>query len=236
MSDGYFRLHRSVMSHHLFASGRLSEREAWIWLIAEASYRDHKVRWRNQMIDIKRGQVPTSYRKMADAWGWGVNRVVNFLKLLKNEKMLDTATDTGFVVITICNYEKYQSSLTNSDTQSDTQSNTVTDTAADTNRIKGKERKRKNPPIVPPPGGVDGSIWSAYLDHRRQMRKPLTESAAKLLTKKLEGFAHAGHDPNDILNESIINGWQGIFAPKPASGNPETVRRNRRDLPPGMGW
>lgn len=232
MSDGYFRLHRSVMNHYLFGSGRLSEREAWIWLIAEASYRDHKVRWRNQMIDIKRGQVPTSYRKMADSWGWSVNRVVNFLKLLKNEKMVDTATDTGFLVITVCNYEKYQSSLTNSDTQSDTQSNTLTDTATDTNRIKGKERKEKEEKTekgtaFAAPDWLSPEIWQGFVDHRQRIRKPMTDRAKRLIVTELEGLRRAGHDPNECLDRSIAAGWAGVFPPKPdgAAGRPAETHR-----------
>jgi hypothetical protein len=59
---------------------------------------------------------------------------------------------------------------------------------------------------------VFGEVWDDFVDHRKQMKKPLTELAAK---KQLQILSEM--DPQDAvtaMNNSIANGWQGIFEPK----------------------
>lgn len=108
MSEGYILLHRGVFTHPLFKSEPYTEVQAWLWLISQACYAPHRVRYKSQMIELKRGEVPTSYRKLQEQFKWGASKVASFLKLLKNEQMIGTQTGTGFLIITICNYSEYQ--------------------------------------------------------------------------------------------------------------------------------
>lgn len=51
-----------------------------------------------------------------------------------------------------------------------------------------------------------------FLEFRRQIKKPMKQASAKAFQKKLEKLS--GGNINiacDILEESIANGWQGIF-------------------------
>ena len=105
---GYVAISRSLWSDPDFDDGPMSQREAWIWLIAEAAWKPHKVRRNNAIIELQRGQVAHSIRFIAEAWGWHRARVERFLKALKNRDMIETATETSVSVITICNYDKYQ--------------------------------------------------------------------------------------------------------------------------------
>ena len=51
----------------------------------------------------------------------------------------------------------------------------------------------------------------AYIAHRKAKRAKLTERAAQLIAKKL-----AGHpDPDSVIENSIMNGWTGVFPDKP---------------------
>jgi phage replication O-like protein O len=53
--------------------------------------------------------------------------------------------------------------------------------------------------------------FEAYKKMRRTIRKPLTSEAELLVFKKLERLQAQGYNPIDILNQSILNSWQGIF-------------------------
>lgn len=140
-------MHRRIFSHYIFGDERFSKREAWVWLLCAASHHPNKMVHKNEIISVKRGQVPTSYRKLAEKWGWSANTVSACLRLWKNDGMIDTNTDTGFLIITICKYDEYQIELkstdthidTNTDTSGDTFTDTLTDTSTDTNIIKGNE-------------------------------------------------------------------------------------------------
>lgn len=61
------------------------------------------------------------------------------------------------------------------------------------------------------PHWLNEEIWSEYLGHREDMRKPLTDRAQRMTLRKLEGMAAKGLDPNEALMNSIMNGWQGVF-------------------------
>ncbi len=142
-NDGYYLMARGWQDHYLFKGQKFSERDAWCYLIEQASFIPHKTRWGNKIISVDRGVVPTSYRNLSDAWKWSVNRVRRFLNILQDDGMIFVKSDTGLTLISICNYNQYQGTLRNSDTQADTVTNTPADTQADTNRIKGKIKEKK---------------------------------------------------------------------------------------------
>lgn len=53
-------------------------------------------------------------------------------------------------------------------------------------------------------------IADAYIDHRKAKRAKLTERAAELIVKKIKDHP----DPNAVVEESIANGWTGVFPEK----------------------
>ena len=50
-------------------------------------------------------------------------------------------------------------------------------------------------------------VWQDWINFRKEIRKPLTETTCKQLAKKLAGCS----DADAVLCNSIANGWQGIF-------------------------
>jgi hypothetical protein len=66
------------------------------------------------------------------------------------------------------------------------------------------------------PEWLDPEVWDAFRKHRAAMPKKyhLTANAEKLAFAQLGKWAAMGHDPNEIVRTSIMNGWAGIFKPK----------------------
>jgi hypothetical protein len=50
-----------------------------------------------------------------------------------------------------------------------------------------------------------------FEEYRKKIRRPLTEHAIELILKKLGQLRAQGHDPVEVLEQSIMNGYQGIF-------------------------
>jgi hypothetical protein len=50
-------------------------------------------------------------------------------------------------------------------------------------------------------------VASDFFDHRKSLRKPLTEKAAQLIVSRLSDCPC----PDEVANLSIMNGWQGVF-------------------------
>lgn len=60
--------------------------------------------------------------------------------------------------------------------------------------------------------------WSAFVRHRKDMKKPISTVGGKALLHKLS--RHDAELAADALDESLANGWQGVF--------PEKVERSER--------
>lgn len=60
----------------------------------------------------------------------------------------------------------------------------------------------------------DDSLKSAiyeFIKMRKMIKKPLTDKALKLMLSKLDKMATSNGEKIAILNQSIMNSWQGIF-------------------------
>jgi hypothetical protein len=69
------------------------------------------------------------------------------------------------------------------------------------------------------PQWLPQDAWIAFIQMRKAIRKPLTEYAKKLAIKKLEQLKAEGNSPEEVLNQSILNDWQGLFEVKKSGGN-----------------
>ncbi|MNK81549.1 hypothetical protein D3C87_1012930 [compost metagenome] len=101
-------------------------------------------------------------------------------------------------------------------------------------------RKRSpgfDPMCLQLPDWLDAELWGRWVRHRVQIRKPLTEEAAKQQIKDLAGYRQQGHTPDVVIENAIGKSWQGLFspsgssvggAPRPGKFNPtQYVNRNR---------
>ena len=61
------------------------------------------------------------------------------------------------------------------------------------------------------PEWLDKKLWDEFRQHRKDVKKRLTPLAEKKLILKLEKLIKDGHDPVEVINESIANGWTGLF-------------------------
>jgi len=56
--------------------------------------------------------------------------------------------------------------------------------------------------------------WQGWVEMRKQRKRPLTDRAKARALTKLEALHSAGHDINELLDRSTINGWLDIYEPK----------------------
>lgn len=140
--SGTVNISRRLFDSEAFRDEPLTEREAWVWLVMEASWKDRTVRSGDYITDTKRGQLAASVRFMAKAWSWTPAKVQRYIKRIEKLKMIRTETDTGVTLVTVCNYDKYQSGSQASDTDA-IQSRYRTDTneKKDEKREEGKKKE-----------------------------------------------------------------------------------------------
>ncbi|EUR30665.1 primosome subunit DnaD [Staphylococcus aureus SJOS6061] len=107
---GWISIDRSIQNHWLFKEKRtFSKFEAWIYLLMEANHSKAKMPIGNQIVTVERGQRLTSILTLSDLFNWSRFKVKTFLDLLESDGMLEVKTTSKYTLITIVNYDFYQS-------------------------------------------------------------------------------------------------------------------------------
>lgn len=179
MAAGTINVARSLWDDPAFQNEPFSEREAWIWLIAEASWKPRERRIGKVTLTVDRGQVAHSTRFLADTWRWTHSKVRRFLERLENRHMIRRETDTGVSLICVMKYDTYQNIAQPSDTAPAQQRH-----SSGTNENKGEIRGKE---------GID--ILGAYApdaDTQSQHEKPKRQPKRRPECELPEGWV-----PND---------------------------------------
>lgn len=64
------------------------------------------------------------------------------------------------------------------------------------------------------PDWMPAKPWNAFLAMRRDKRKWPTPNGVELMIVNLGKWRTKGHDPGEVLNNSTMNHWTGLFEPK----------------------
>jgi hypothetical protein len=116
---GYIAVDRGLFDHPTFAPEPFTEREAWVWMIAEAAWKPCKARVGRAVIDLERGQLAFATRFLATKWRWSESRVRRFLARLTADALIVALATREATQITICNYDKYQQMRRADDAEND---------------------------------------------------------------------------------------------------------------------
>lgn len=188
---GWVKIHRKLFKHFLWEENRkLSKFEAWLDILQLVSYaKENKQIISGVQCSWSRGQYPISISFLCNRWNWTEKPVRNFLKMLEKDKMVVMKRTSKWTMLTVCNYDSYQS-----EGQAEGQSKGNQEPI-----IKEyKELKEEYKGLI-----------LTWIDYRKQIKKPLTDNSIKKLCVKLpsEGYDKSKY----IINLSIENGWQGLF-------------------------
>lgn len=230
-NDGWIKLYRQILDSDIWISDEpFSKGQAWVDLLLLANHRDKEMIFDYKTVTVGRGQLITSVRKLSLRWGWGNQKTLKFLRLLEELKMVEKESDNRRTLLTIINYEVYQGSDNTDGTQIDTLPEHCQNTARtqithkqEDKELKNEKNEKNNKPIRDvyfPNDELLNEAFGEYVLMRKKIKKPfVTDHAIELAIKKLEKLSGGDNDKAiQILNQSIMNNWQGLFELK-TSGN-----------------
>lgn len=112
--------------------------------------------------------------------------------------------------------------------ESNTKSNSTTEgeRAAAKASSTASRKASKFDPLTACPDNVTHSVWADWCQHRREIGKRLTKTTCDRQAKTLAGH----HAPDAVINQSISNGWTGLFPEKVLPGAQQGQRRNGPDF------
>lgn len=150
--SGWICLHRGWRDCDAFDDGEpMSEREAWIWLIETAAWKDMRRRnARGEGIVVARGQLHSSLRSLGQSFGWGKNRVARYLEKLARHDMIGTVSGQAGILITIRNYGHYQDVSPPAEPETGTGAGQARDTQEHGKHASGSDEPEAVRPHAPP--------------------------------------------------------------------------------------
>lgn len=124
---GFIRLYRAILDNPLYEAEPFTKTMAWIDLLLNAKYEDEKEWHRGSEILVKRGQLVVSLGELSKKWKWTRSKVQRFLDYLEREKAIQKPIQSAIqmpirlsTIISIVNYDKYQTPDTKCDAKCDT--------------------------------------------------------------------------------------------------------------------
>lgn len=193
MDHGWVKSYRSKWTHPAFRN--LLEAAMWAWLCETAFWERRRVRFNGQLITLERGQLATSVRFISKGFNIGEQVTRTFLENLQKEKMITLQPTHWGSIITICNYNKFQSfeDTPNTLDNADLAHNQLTHHTNNKEVNNLKSKKEKKDIGVSTPKAPKGISFQNWFDEIKKLDPGVDgEHCPDLLYEEAErmGFAH----------------------------------------------
>ena len=216
-NNGWIKLHRKIIDSAVFENPKILK--LWIWCLCKASHKGYESMVGNQIVVLQEGQFIFGRKKASSELKIKESMVYKYIKLLEKLEMINIKSNNKFSIITIEKWAFYQFDNDEEQQQKEQQRN---------NKGTTKEQQRNTNKNVKNVKNVKEIIYSdvpelnetiiAFIDYRKSIKKPMSDRAITLLLGKLNKMSNSVQEQIEILNQSILNGWQGIFPLKNDSG------------------
>lgn len=240
--EGFIIIARKVRKSPLWKSLKATHRIVMIELLLQAQFKDGDVVRNGEILHLKRGQVATSYQHLVDDIGdkdIKVKVVRNAIeKLVKHDFLAKDeakARAKKGLLLTVVNYGVYQDTenykgkakgkekgITGAKQgQSKGKAGAISNNVNKVNNDKNEVIKEytSNPLLI--------ESLNDFIKMRKANKGAFTDKALTLLLGKLDKLAKTDQQKIDLLNESILNGWKGIFPIKKDNGpNKQSIRKD----------
>ena len=211
---GWIKLHRKLKDSLVFDNPDLLK--VWIWCLLKATHDDYTQMIGLQEVELKKGQFIFGRKVAANELKMSESKTYRLIKKLENMQNLNIKANNKFSVITIENWEIYQSDNNNNEQQSEQQMNNKRTTNEQQMNTNKNIKNNKNISIY--------SIFDSYSDNaylrqalrdysimRNKIKAPLTERAVTLLLNKLDALASTDELKIKLLENATLSNWKSVY-------------------------
>ena len=209
----FIKLSETIVDWEWFTDGNMLK--LWIYLLVNAQ-QFGPTRYRG--IELKTGQLVTGRKILSKATGLSEREVRTCINRLKATNEISVESTNQYSIITILKYDLYQSGMLYGGQQFGQQSDhrPSSDRPAGVHQSATSKRDKREREQEGNTDSVDCSpefaeALEAFAEMRSKIRKPLTVRAKQMVLKKLSELAPDEITQIEILNQSTMNGWQGVF-------------------------
>lgn len=167
---------------------------------------------KGQIVELKRGQQARSEVTLSKEWKWSRGRVRRFLNQCENDGMIECKSTHLTSIITICNYDSFQSCDTADGTANDTADGTanghLTVHKQECKELKNVEEGKKRTVSQP----LDYSSWPSMPSDnllaewkalRKKQKAPISQVVINRTGKELHKAASSGFTVDQCFEQWI---------------------------------
>lgn len=102
----FLKLHRSILDSAVFSDA--DTLRLWIYLLCKAAVQDRQILVEGKVVNLKKGQLITGRKKLAEQLNMAESKVYRTLKLLEELGNVNIKVNNRFSLVTIANWAKFQ--------------------------------------------------------------------------------------------------------------------------------
>jgi len=207
MADAFIKLHRKMLDWEWYKDRNTFT--LFLHCLLIANWKDG--RFMGQV--IPRGSFVSSYSQLAEQTNLSVQNVRTAINHLKLTGELTVKSHSKYSVFTVVNYCRYQDDNRRANKQPTNNQQTTNKQLTTIEEYKEREEgeELKEYKYYPNDETLDRT-FADYVDMRKKIKKPMTDKAINLAIKKLNDLSGGDSDMAiKIVEQSIMNSWQGLF-------------------------
>lgn len=220
--NGFILLSRSILESDVFASQKLLK--IWIWCLCKANFKDKtvplKVGKGERLVKVKRGSFIFGRYKAEEQLFIDGSTIYKLMQKLKDLEMIEIKSNNQYSIITICNYDYYQSVDNYQVTTKEQPSNnkvTTKEQPKNTTKNDNKDKNEKNVNNIYKFNfkkqfldlGVNEEILKDWLQVRKEKKASNTKTA---FTRFINQVNLSGLTVNECVQICAEKGWKGFEA------------------------
>ena len=216
-NNGWIKLHRKLLDNPVVMKDT-DHLAVWIYLLLHASHTEYPVLFKGKKIMLQPGQLITGRKSIASTLCISESKIRRILDLFEIDQQIERQRSNKNSLVSIRNWDKYQIFDQQND-QQPTNNRPTTDQQPTTNKkIKNIKKVKEDKEIIYSDSPELNEAIISFIDYRKSIKKPMTDRAVTLLLGKLNKLSNSIPEQIEILNQSIMNGWQGVFPLKNENG------------------
>ena len=213
--QGWISIHRKIKDWEWYGNSKIVH--LYLHCLLKANHQPK--RW--QGIDVLSGQFITSYASLSAELPMSIQQIRTAINKLKSTGEITIKTTSKYSIISITNWGDYQGNNKQATGKQQANNKQVT--------TNNNENNDNNDNKTPPPE-INQPAWNDYLEHRKAVRagKLKPKSVDKLFKWLIEQGDHEKQEK--IIDQSIRNGWKGLFELKEVKNNGTHQQINKPSL------
>ena len=205
MDGNYIKVSRGILDWEWWSD--INTTRVFLYMLIKANWKDGKFKG----IDIPRGSFVASIANIAQGTSLTNDEVRTAIKHLISSQTITKQSTNKYTVFSVLNYELYQDTSQADAKQIPSYSQAIPNDRRKKEGKKGNKEKNTKKEFFPDDEKLN-QAFADFVDMRKQIKAPMTDRAVSMAIKKLTELSGGNPDAAvKILEQSVMNGWKGLF-------------------------